>query len=260
MLTVKNLKKSYGFNTAVDNISFIVKDGEVFALLGPNGAGKTTTLKCILGLRKKNFGTVSFEGPVAYLPEEKSLYPSYRVEKLIAFAGELTEGLNVEKAISLVKEFNIDLQEKISNLSRGMITLLYLSLVFSQEANLYILDEPTWGLDPIMRSQALKLIKNLSQSGKTILYTSHILSEVETLADTIAIMKKGKIMEIGPKNELIKSYTLVRVEKGKKMKGYLWKRTETEDIYVLKRSEEYQSNEIPPLDAIFEAIVKGDEQ
>lgn len=260
MLTVKNLKKTYGSNTAVDNISFEVKDGEVFALLGPNGAGKTTTLKCILGLRKKNAGKVSFEGPVAYLPEEKNLYPSYRVEKLITFAGELTEGLNVEKAISLVKEFNIDLREKISNLSRGMLTLLYLALVFSQDANLYIMDEPTWGLDPIMRSQALKLIKDLSQSGKTILYTSHILSEVEKLADSIAIMKKGKILEIGQKGELIKSYAVIKVEKGKKAGGYLWKSTETEDIYIVKRKEEMQDYEPAPFEAIFEAVIKGDVQ
>jgi len=260
MLRVKNLKKSYGHNIAVDNLSFEVKDGEVFALLGPNGAGKTTTLKCILGLRKKNAGIVNFDGPIAYLPEEKNLYPSYKVEKLITFAGELTEGLNVEKAISLVKEFDIDLREKISNLSRGMLTLLYLALVFSQEANLYIMDEPTWGLDPIMRSQALKLIKDLAQSGKTILYTSHILSEVEKLADSIAIMKKGKILEMGQKDELINSYMAVKVEKGKKTKGYLWKSAETEDIYIVKRKEELRDYEPAPFGVVFEAVIKGDVQ
>lgn len=112
MLRVRNLKKSNGHNIAVENLTLEVKDEKVFALLGPNGVGKTTALKCILGLRKKNTGIVNFDGPIAYLPEKQNLHPSYRVEKIITFAEEITEGLNVEKAISLVKEYDIDLREK----------------------------------------------------------------------------------------------------------------------------------------------------
>ncbi|AKI96898.1 ABC transporter ATP-binding protein [Kosmotoga pacifica] len=258
MLRIEELKKSYGHNTAVDGISFTVESGEVFALLGPNGAGKTTTLKCILGLRKIDGGSVKLDGTVAYLPEEKNLYPSYSIERLIAFTNDLTEGFDMSKAFSTVKEFGIGLQEKITNLSHGMLTLVYLALVFAQKADIYIMDEPTWGLDPLMRTHAMRIIKELAVSGKTILYTSHILSEVEKLADTVAIMNNGKILEMGRIEELKSRYAAVTVEKGKKVKGFLWRSTQTGDIYILRREKGLTDYEEAPFDAIFEAVVRGD--
>lgn len=258
MLRVKKLKKTYGYYTAVDDISFEVKSGEVFALLGHNGAGKTSILKCILDLRKRDGGVVDLQGSFAYLPEEKNLFPSYRIEKLVPFVGEMTKGFSIEKAISLIKEFEIDLREKISNLSHGQLSLVYLALVFSQEADIYILDEPTWGLDPLYLSKALKLVRNLSLSGKSILYASHIPSEIDIYADTLAIMRKGKILIKGSRSDISNAYGAVRVEKGTHQDGYFWKCSKDEDFYIVKRSEGSGNYEAVPFEVIYEAITRGE--
>lgn len=258
MLRVQNLKRSYGYNKAVDDISFEIKSGEVFALLGQNGAGKTSTLKCILGLRKRDGETVDLKGSFAYLPEQKNLYPSYRIEKLVSFVGDMTKDFSVEKAISLIKELGIDLREKVSNLSHSQLALVYLALVFSQNANIYILDEPTWGLDPLHLSKALKLIRNLSSSGKTILYASHVLSEIDIYADTLAIMKKGKILAKGSKSYIASTYGAIRVAKGTNQDGYFWKCSKNEDFYIVKKNGELKNYELVPFEVIFEALTRGE--
>lgn len=254
ILKVSNLIKKYGNLTAVNNISFEVNKGEVFGLLGPNGAGKTSTLKCILGLRKKDSGNIEINGTIAYLPEKKELYKSYTVEKMIEITESITNNFSKEKAYNLINEFKLDRKTKISNLSHGMLTQLYISLTLAQNADLYILDEPTWGLDPLMRNTILDLIRELTYDGKSILYTSHILSEVEKIADRIAIMSKGKILENDYLDDIKNNYSAITLPKNEKTKGYLWKKLENENIWIVKSCE----GEKVTIDEIFEAIVKGE--
>lgn len=179
ILKVKDLRKFYGEKAAVDGISFEVEKGEIFAILGPNGAGKTTTLKCITGLRRKNSGEIELNGTFTYLPEEKKLYPYLRVKEIIDLFEKIGKDFNKKNCLELLERYRIDLNEKVTNLSHGMRTILYLSLVFSENVDLYILDEPTWGLDPLVRNEVLDHIRSLTFEGKSVLYTSHVLAEVE---------------------------------------------------------------------------------
>lgn len=257
ILSVKDLVKSYRNKRAVDGVSFEIQKGEIFALLGPNGAGKTTTIKCILGLRKPDSGSISLNGSFSYLPEQKELYRYMTVERMVKTAEQITDNFDTKKALSLLEEFRIPLKEKIANLSHGMATLTYLSIILSQKADLYLMDEPTWGLDPIMRNRVLEMIRSLSSDGRSVLYTSHILSEVERVADTVAIMVSGKIVELDNLDNLKEKYVLCVVPKGTNVKGYLYKSTKSEDVYLVRKEEAAGETQPASFDIIFEALVRG---
>ncbi|WP_448535489.1 ABC transporter ATP-binding protein [Pseudothermotoga sp.] len=257
VLSVKNLVKSYRNKRAVEGVSFDVEKGQIFALLGPNGAGKTTTIKCILGLRKADSGEITINGSYSYLPEQKELYRYMTVERIVQTNEKMSRMFNAKKAFELLEEFQIPLKEKIANLSHGMNTLAYLSLVFAEDVDLYLMDEPTWGLDPLMRNRVLELVRTMPQSGKSVLYTSHILSEVEKIADIVAIMVKGRIVEMDNLDNLKEKYVACVVPKGEKLNGYLYRSTKEEDVYIVKRSEANGKIQPADFDMIFEALVKG---
>lgn len=257
VLKVEGLSKSYKDKKAVDNISFEVEKGCIFALLGPNGAGKTTTIKCILGLRKPDSGKITLNGSFAYLPETKELYRYLTVEKMVEISSMITENFDKQSAFQILSDFQIPLKEKIANLSHGMLTQTYMALVLSQKAEIYFMDEPTWGLDPIMRNKILELIRRLSYNSSTVFYTSHILAEVEKIADIVAVMVKGKIVEMDHLDDLKEKYVLCVVPKGEKLNGYHYKSTEDEDVYVVKKEFAQGSIEPATFEVIFEAIVKG---
>lgn len=264
VLEIKNLKKYYGNIHAVDGISFEVEKGEIFALLGPNGAGKTTTIKCILGLRKKDEGSIDLQGSIAYLPEGKELYGSYTVKKMIEVTADVTDEFDKEKCWAYIDKFQIPLDEKVSNLSNGQTTQLYLALVLSQRAELYIFDEPTWGLDPIVRNQVLDMIREIPLLGASVLYTSHILGEVEKVADKVAIMNRGKILEVGYLDDIKERYCAISVPSSTKFQGisgYRYKSTESENIYIVNKEYALTNNfECSPVtfETIFEALVIND--
>ena len=167
MLEVENLKKSYGDLLAVKGVCFSVKPGSVFAIIGPNGAGKTTILKSIMGFLRYE-GKVRFNGKeldestrierFSFLPEEKRLYPSLKVSTVLKIAVETIPNFDSERCEKLVEDFSLNRASKVLELSHGMRTLLYLALVVSKKADLYILDEPTWGLDPIMRKRVFEMM------------------------------------------------------------------------------------------------------
>lgn len=257
VLKVEGLSKSYKDKKAVDNISFEIEQGCIFALLGPNGAGKTTTIKCILGLRKPDSGKITLNGSFAYLPETKELYRYLTVEKMVEISSMITENFDKQKAFQILSDFQIPFKEKIANLSHGMLTQTYMALVLSQKAEIYFMDEPTWGLDPIMRNKILEMIRQLSYNSSTVFYTSHILAEVEKIADIVAVMVKGKIVEMDHLDDLKEKYVLCVVPKGEKLNGYHYKSTEDEDVYVVKKEFAQGSIEPATFEVIFEAIVKG---
>lgn len=257
VLKVEGLSKSYKDKKAVDNISFEIEQGCIFALLGPNGAGKTTTIKCILGLRKPDSGKITLNGSFAYLPETKELYRYLTVEKMVEISSMITENFDKQKAFQILSDFQIPFKEKIANLSHGMLTQTYMALVLSQKTEIYFMDEPTWGLDPIMRNKILEMIRQLSYNSSTVFYTSHILAEVEKIADIVAVMVKGKIVEMDHLDDLKEKYVLCVVPKGEKLNGYHYKSTEDEDVYVVKKEFAQGSIEPATFEVIFEAIVKG---
>ncbi|MGC9383443.1 MAG: ABC transporter ATP-binding protein [Kosmotogaceae bacterium] len=214
ILEVNNLKKTYRNGVeAVKGIDIHLDPQEVCALLGPNGAGKTTTLKSILDLVNYEGEIKVFGKPVrevkdriSFVPEEKLFYENMDVNQSLKVLNKILTNFDNTKAEELIKYFDLPRNKKIASFSNGMKTSAYLSFAFAQNVDLYILDEPTWGLDPIKRDDVLEMIRQLVIEGKSVLYTSHIIPEVQKIADRMYIMHKGKIHYSGSIDELKEKY------------------------------------------------------
>ncbi|WP_138207134.1 ABC transporter ATP-binding protein [Haloimpatiens lingqiaonensis] len=214
-MEVKNLTKNYGKERAVSEISFSLNAGEITVLAGPNGAGKTTTIKCILSLLRKDEGEVficgksikekSIREKLAYMPETPDIYPYLTVWehlKFIALAYKLDSW--EEKAQEMLNIFGIwDKKDQISkNLSKGMKQKVSICMGLLHNPDIFLIDEPFVGLDPKGIKDFKDILNMLRKQGKTILISTHILSSVEELNDKIIIMKKGKIIANGSKQQL----------------------------------------------------------
>lgn len=212
-ISVSNLTKKYGSQRAVDNISFEVKTGEVLGFLGPNGAGKTTTMKIITCFMAPSDGDVKvgdysiLEHPekvkknIGYLPENNPLYEDMPVLEYLEYVAEL-QGVPKEKIQNRVAEMvvltglNIEKHKKIGELSKGYRQRVGLAQAMIHDPEILILDEPTTGLDPNQIIEIRKLIRELGRS-KTVILSTHILSEVEATCDRILIINDGKIVADG---------------------------------------------------------------
>lgn len=213
ILKVKNLSKKYSKTLAVDNLSFTLEEGKITILAGPNGAGKTTTIKCILGLIKKNSGTVLIDendikekkGKVAYIPETPDIYPYLTVWEGMKFIS-LAYGLKdwEGRAKEILSMFNIfDKRNEIGkSLSKGMKQKLSISMALLHEPDIFLIDEPFVGLDPLGIKEFKQALKILRDNGKSVLISTHMLGTVEELGDNIIIMKNGKLIFEGSMDKL----------------------------------------------------------
>lgn len=276
LVQINSLKKSYRSGVrALKKISFDLQDNEVLALLGPNGAGKTTALKSIMGIIKSG-GEILFKSRplttedalqnIVFVPEEKNLYDHFSAKQLSKIAKQLTPKFDSSKFDCYMEVFELNKNQNFSHLSNGMKTLVYLSLAFSTDSLIYILDEPTWGLDPLMRNTVLREIRNLTFNGKSVIYTSHILSEVEKTADRIVILNKGKITEFDSMDEIKLKYAAL--SSSQDLPSYISKKrvSESDFLYIVRSSElamlknSYPSarQEEISFEDIFEALVRRD--
>ncbi len=196
---------------ALKGVNFEVKEGRIFAVLGPNGAGKTTLLKCMLGMIKPTDGSISVFGKTpfpdgvknaSFVPEGKNLYEWLKISKMVDIFASFAPNFSFSRFEGMAKRFSLKLDGKVGELSQGNRTKLYVSLAFAQDVNLYVLDEPTWGLDPIVRHEVLSLVKESVLEGKTVVYSSHILSEVEEVCDDLIILKEGELLYNGTLDDL----------------------------------------------------------
>ncbi len=206
-IEVNGLTKIYKDLKAVDNLSFNVRKGEIFGLLGPNGAGKSTTIKAILSLIRTNSANIKINGhdiktdgvearrSVGYLPERVSFYNNLNPLQTMHFYCELW-GVDKSIAKPLIREVGLEdaIKRKVGNFSKGMVQLLGVAQVMIGKPPVYILDEPMGGLDARWVKTIREKIKYLNEQGATILFSSHILSEVENLCDRVAIINKGKLI------------------------------------------------------------------
>jgi len=206
-IEVADLTKKYKDLTAVDNLSFNVRTGEIFGILGPNGAGKTTTIKAILGLIHINSGKIKINGfdikeediearkSVGYLPERVAFYDNLTPLQTLHFFCEL-RGDDKSVAKPLISEVGLEeaINRKVGTYSKGMVQLLGVAQVRIGNPPVYILDEPMAGLDARWVKIIRERIKMLNKQGATILFSSHILTEVENLCDRVAIIDKGKLI------------------------------------------------------------------
>lgn len=203
-VATSSLTKRYGDFTALDECSLGAERGEVFGLLGPNGAGKSTLLRILLGFLSPTSGTATIDTldctketllvkeRVSYLPGEARLFRNLRGREVLQFFPKLRPGHSFEKANKLAKRLNLDTSKKVSAMSSGMRQKLALSVVLSSNAPLLILDEPTSYLDPNVRAEVLAIIQEAKDDGRTVIFSSHVLSEAESVCDRIAILKQGK--------------------------------------------------------------------
>lgn len=201
MISVDKITKKFKDKTALHNVTFEAKKGEIIGFLGPNGAGKTTTMRIILGYLTPTMGSVKINGlnpqedrikilsTVGYLPENNPLYPEMKVKEYLQFIASLKKETNVDDIVVAVALEEV-MNTKIEELSRGYKQRVGLAAALCGNPDILILDEPTSGLDPIEQEKIRNLIKKLSKN-KTIIFSTHILSEIEEVADKVIIIHRG---------------------------------------------------------------------
>jgi len=212
---ISNVSKTYGQKDAVKDVSLEIDKGEIFSLLGHNGAGKTTLIKMLVGLVQANRGSLKINGDeiapfkkevkeqFSYLPETMSLFPHLSARETLRFFGRLQRipKEREDEVLSLVGLSDYQ-NQKVGSFSKGMSQRLGFALSLLPQAPLLILDEPTSGMDPFWAIQCKQIIKQLNQDGATIIFASHVLSEVEEMVDRVCVMNEGEIIALGSVKEL----------------------------------------------------------
>jgi ABC-2 type transport system ATP-binding protein len=208
-IAVSGLRKSYGKTVALDGLDLSVAEGEVHGFLGPNGSGKTTTIRVLLGLLRADGGSARLLGGdpwrdatalhrrLAYVPGDVTLWPNFTGGEVIDLLGRLRGGLDAKRRASLLERFDLDPAKKARAYSKGNRQKVALISALASDVELLILDEPTSGLDPLMEAVFRECIEEERHSGRTVLLSSHILSEVEALCDRVTIIRAGRVVESG---------------------------------------------------------------
>jgi len=213
-IAVSGLHKSYGKAVALNGLDLSVAAGEVHGFLGPNGSGKTTTIRILLGLLRGDGGTARLLGGdpwrdatalhrrLAYVPGDVTLWPNFTGGEVIDLLGRLRGGLAAKRRESLLERFDLDPTKKARAYSKGNRQKVALISALASDVELLILDEPTSGLDPLMEATFRDCVEEERHSGRTVLLSSHILSEVEALCERVTIIRAGQAVESGTLAEL----------------------------------------------------------
>ena len=214
LVETHNLTKRYGDVVALDGCTLSVQHGEVLGLLGPNGAGKTTLLRLLLGFLRPSAGEARIDGwdcyresvrarsVVSYLPGEARLFRRMRAWGVLRFFAEIRPGGDPSRAAELAERLELDLNRRVAYMSTGMRQKLALAVTLAAETPLVILDEPTSNLDPTIRSVVADLVAEARQRGRTVVFSSHVLSEVEQVCDRVAFLRGGKLVHLQVMAEL----------------------------------------------------------
>lgn len=221
-VNVQHIAKSYGKFRAVDDLSFNVYGGEIFAMLGPNGAGKSTTIRMILDIMRPDAGSIEvFGGPITdakkdrigYLPEERGLYKDVKIIDMMVYLGTL-KGLTTkrarEQALALLERVELDehADKKAKELSKGMQQKVQFAVTVMHEPDLIIIDEPFSGLDPVNTLLIKDLILEMKERGTAIIMSTHQMYQIEEMADRLLMISRGKQALYGPVDDVRKQYAL----------------------------------------------------
>src|SRR5699024_1089341 len=214
IVNVQGLQKTFGKFQALSDVTFTVKPGEVVGFIGPNGAGKSTTIRILLGIIKRDAGMAKIFGKdvwsesldihkrISYVPGDVALWGGLTGGEIIDLFMKLHGGGNKKKRDDLIQRFELDPKKKAKGYSKGNRQKVGLIAALSVDSDLYIFDEPTSGLDPLMEHIFQEEVEEIKKAGKSVLLSSHILSEVERLADRVVIIRQGEIVESGTLDEL----------------------------------------------------------
>ena len=210
LLVTENLTKDYGPFRALDALTLAVAPGEIVGLLGPNGSGKTTALRIVLGFMRPTLGRAAVAGfdcwrqsvevrkRVAYLPGELRLYENMTGRQLVRFLGKLRGETPGPEVDALAKRLDIDVDQPLVQMSSGMKRKIALLAILVPKVPLLILDEPTNTLDPTMRDELRGQLRVAKESGKAVLFSSHVLHEVEAVCDRVLILRRGRLVHEQP--------------------------------------------------------------
>jgi ABC-2 type transport system ATP-binding protein len=213
-IRTRGLIKRFGQTLALDRLDLSVGQGEVHGFIGPNGAGKSTTIRILLGLLRKDEGEVTLLGGdpwrdavtlhrrLAYVPDDVKLWPNLSGGEVIDLFGALRGGLDPARRSTLIERFGLDPTKKCGTYSSGNRQKVALIAAFASDVELFIMDEPTGGLDPLMVSVFRDCVAEARNAGRTVLMSSHILSDVEALCDRVSIIRNGRIVDSGTLSEL----------------------------------------------------------
>ena len=213
LLKCINLNKSYGDKKILKDINLTIPRGKIIGLLGKNGTGKSTLIKLINDLLTPTSGTILVNGKeigveskkiIAYLPERTYLDKTMTVDKVIKYFSEFYDNFDSEKARILLKDLDLDTNQKLSKMSKGMQEKVQLVLVMSRKADLYILDESLGGVDPATRDYILDTILNNFNEGASVIISTHLIADIERILDEVIFIDKGKIILQSDSDELRK--------------------------------------------------------
>lgn len=212
-----NITKYYGKHRGIKDVSFSIVEGEIFGFIGPNGAGKSTTIRTLLNLIYPTAGSAAVFGRdivkdsleirkhTGYLPSEVYYYDDMRARDLLKYAQAFHGKYNHRRAAELAGKLDLELNKKIEDLSFGNKKKLGIIQALLHQPKLLILDEPTGGLDPLIRNTFFEILREENRKGMTIFFSSHILSEVQTLCHRVAIIKDGELIKVETIENLIKN-------------------------------------------------------
>ena len=235
-IDIQNLKKTYGKNRGVSNLSLQVEEGDIFGFLGPNGAGKSTTIRSILGLIHFQEGSASILGmdvktrqkeileQIGYLPSEVMFYPSMKAKDVIRYAADMRKKDCREEAAMLCERLKVDENKRIEELSLGNRKKIGGVCAMQHKPKLFIFDEPTSGLDPFMQAEFFKLIQEYNAQGATCFLSSHVLSEIKKYCNNVAIIREGQLICTDKVDNLTKNHGKhVKVTKDGKYEEFTYK-------------------------------------
>ena len=220
LIRTTGLTKRFGSFTALNDVTLDIGRGEVFGLLGPNGAGKSTLIRTLMGFLKPTAGNatigeldcynqrVDVHQDVTYLPGDARLYGLMRAKFLIKQFCGLRSNASVDRALEIADRLELNLQRWVGLMSTGMRQKLALSVCLAVDCPLIILDEPTANLDPTIRGRVLGLVSEAKSQGKTVIFSSHVLSEIEDVCDRVGILKKGQLVYLKLLNELSQQHRI----------------------------------------------------
>ena len=206
MIETRRLHKQYGHVAALRGLDLEIQAGEIYGLLGPNGSGKTTAMRLLMGFLRPTSGSarivgldcwrqsLAVRGHVGYLPGELRLYPNLSGHQTIRFFARLRRADCLDRARQLAGQLDLDLNRRVATMSTGMRQKLGLVLVLAHPTDLLILDEPTSGLDPTVRLQFLQLLRDAQARGRTVLFSSHVISEVEQVCHRVGLLRGGGLV------------------------------------------------------------------
>ena len=235
VIEIKNLTKNYGKNRGVKDVSFSVKEGDIFGFFGPNGAGKSTTIRSMLGFIQYESGDIKLLSKdakkqreeilreIGYMPSEAMFYPHMKVKEIIKMAADLRKMDCSKEAEKLCERLQVDVNKRINELSLGNRKKVSIVCAMQHKPKLFIFDEPTSGLDPLMQTIFFDLIREYVKEGATCMLSTHILSEVKQYCNNVAIMKDGEIKRVDSVENITKtSAKRVKVVKDGKYEDYIF--------------------------------------